>query len=181
MNRETWLLAAASELRKLFPTEYFIPEFHVSIGLPSGGCHNLTMGETFSNDTSNDGLCSVFISPKFDDPIKVLRTLLHEMIHVENNCLDNHNRRFAKIAREVGLAGPPTATYTTPELRVKLQKLSRKLGPYPHSAMSFVNEKTQKTYLKKLQCSCGYLIRTTQIQIDKGLPRCPKGHKLEVV
>lgn len=180
MNRETWLLRAATQLRKLFPKEYDIPKFQVSVGIPSGRYRNLLMGETYSKDVAN-GISTVFISPKFDDPIKILQTLLHEMIHVENDCEDGHNARFARIATEVGLAGPPTATYPSKDLHVKLQSIANKLGPYPHSAMNFDNEYKQKTYLLRLMCECGYLVRATKTHIDKGLPTCPFGHPLEVV
>lgn len=179
MNREAWLIKAADQLRKQFPSEYNIPPFQVSVGLPSGGCRNSTMGETWSKDVTK-GTNTIFISPKYADPIKVLQTLLHEMIHVENDCKDGHNARFARIAREVGLIGPPTATYPSKALRVKLQEIATKLGPYQHQPMSFDKEKKQKTYLIRLMCECGYLVRVTQMHINTGLPYCPNGHILEV-
>lgn len=180
MNRETWLQNGATELRKIFNSlGYTVPDFQVSIGLPSGGCHNRTLGECYSKSHASNRVASIFISPRIPDPITVLETLLHEMIHVENDVQDGHNARFAKIAGHLGLVGQPTATQAGRELYYTLQKIAKKLGPYPHVAMSFDDVTTQKTYMIKLSCKCGYIVRTTQTHINKGLPKCPKGHKLE--
>lgn len=176
-NREAWLQKAADKMRPWFPGK--VPEFRVSVGWPGGkGKKGSTIGQAWSRKATEDGIPQVFISPVLSDPVEVLATLLHEMAHVLDDNENGHKKPFADIAAHVGLVKPWTATTPSEELRLKLGKLVRELGVYPHGALNkgvARSPHTQTTRMLKAECpnQTGYKVRMTQKWLDEyGAPYC---------
>lgn len=136
--REDWLRRATTEMEKLLmkPKEIgpMPKKWGVSVGWPRGS--KLAIGQCWTPKVSSGGVTEMFISPALSDPVEVLATLLHEMVHAVVGIEAKHGKLFSKPARALGLDGKITATYAGPELTKALKKLSRSLGKYPHSDMS---------------------------------------------
>jgi hypothetical protein len=135
--RESWLREAAKLMKSRFDNiSCPVPEdFHVSVGFkPAGGYESaIVMGCCYIRDVSSAHVNEIFISPEWDEPIEVLATFAHELIHAASDCLDGHGPGFRKYAVAFGLTGKMTATYAGPELRKYLAGVAKRLGPYPHS------------------------------------------------
>jgi hypothetical protein len=178
-TREEWLRNAVDLLRPTFRAQAApIPEqLHVSVGFPSvgGRRRNPRIGECWSPRVSADGRAHLFISPVLGDPIEVLSTLVHELVHAAVGTEARHGPRFRRAALALGLRGKMTATVAGPELRARLEMLVRELGAFPHaSLLATAQHKVQRTRLLKVECpSCGYTARITAKWIAVGLPTCP--------
>lgn len=124
---------------------------------------------------------NLFISPALQNPLEVLETLAHELIHVAAGSNAGHKGAFVRIAKAIGFKAPWTSTPASPELMERLNGLIVNLGPYPHAAIDKRGRKKQGTRLLKVVCrECGYTIRTTQQWIDTGLPTCVCGTEMEL-
>ncbi|QVJ13050.1 hypothetical protein [Pseudomonas phage Psa21-HRN] len=140
-TREGWLRAAVQKLEaRLEQAGQKMPEaWAVSVGFPKRAHAKVAaIGECWSKEVSTASVYEMFISPVLENPVEVLATLLHEMIHAAVGLECKHAGPFAKTARAVGLKGKLTATYAEPgtELHDALTDLSRELGDYPHKAMA---------------------------------------------
>jgi hypothetical protein len=116
-------------------------------------------------------------------PIRVLATLVHELIHASDNGESKHTGYFRKTALALGLKGPMTATTAGDELYAKLSKLADNLGTYPHAALKpQLQMGKQSTRMLKGFCDDdGYTIRLSRKWADVGLPDCPVcGNALEL-
>ena len=134
-TREQWLNSAAGRLAKLLKQhEAEVPEKTlISVGFPKGhGPRAIGQAWPPQQDAHH-----IFISPKLVEPIAVLGTLLHELIHVAVGCEHGHKGPFRKVARAVGLKGKLTATVVEAgtDLAETLEKMSEALGEYPHKAL----------------------------------------------
>lgn len=187
-----------------------LPErIHVSVGFGFGSRAESKEigGQAWARRASADGVNHVFISPSIADPTQVLSTLVHELIHVADDCASGHKGTFAEAAKLLGLEGPMTATVPGAELAESMEQLAEALGTYPHSALSTNGAATpdndpdsegtpedgtepeklhsgpskQGTRMKKVVCpACGFNFRTTQMWINKGLPTCQDGTQFVV-
>lgn len=138
INRETWLKAATELLDKEFFTGrgHKLPEkLLASCGFPYKSAK--AIGQCWSPDVTDDATHHIFICPSLGDPMLVLATHLHELIHACVGIKEGHKGRFAELARGFGLKGRLTATYAEEgsELWHKLAMFAAELGPYPHSPM----------------------------------------------
>lgn len=143
-TREQWLQRGLCELRALAKDKLEKPtdqRIQVAVGFPKG-CKRGTVGQCFHAECTEDGTYHIFIHPTLGDAVRVLDTLLHELLHAVVGLEAKHAKPFRDAARAVGLAGKPTATYAEEgsELHEKLTKLSERLGPYPHSPMTKVKQ-----------------------------------------
>ena len=180
-TREQWLSAAVVKLREgIFAPDHTVPEVRVSVGWPGGrGPKQNRIGECWQPDSSADGIGQIFISPVLSDPVEVLATLTHELVHAINHKDGDNGHRapFKRIAESVGLEGKMTATHAGPELVPELEEIGNMLGKYPHAAISPESKpKVQRTYLLKYVCGQepDYFLRITQTKIDEyGAPICP--------
>lgn len=140
-TRETWLKAAMAELDRVFfkPGGHKLPpKLFVSIGWAKNPGKGDAIGQCFPPNWSGDEKATnMFICPRLGDPIEVLATLLHEMVHAAVGCEHGHKAPFKKVIKEFGLAGKATATYAEPgsECHEKLQGIAKELGRYPHVPM----------------------------------------------
>lgn len=134
-----------SELR------HSIPEVYVSVSFPTTGARSgKTIGQC--HYTSKDGNPHLLVHPYLDDPIAVLETLLHELVHAVVGGEAGHRGAFKRLAEELGFEAPMTSTPASPELNWALTRVAeRGLGPYPHAALRRVMAK-QTTRQKKIVC-----------------------------
>ena len=150
----------------------------VSCGFPGGGSARKRIGECWST-ASADGVSQVFVSPILADPVDVLATLAHELVHAFDDCKSGHKGAFTRIARAVGLTGKMTATVAGPELAETLKAIAADLGDYPHKAIKLGAIKVQSTRMRKVLCEVdGYTLRTTTKWLEFGLPTCPCGAEM---
>jgi len=63
------------------------------------------IGQCWSTQSSSAGVNEIFISPKLADPVEVLDTLTHELVHAVDNCKHKHGKEFKAIAKKIGLEG----------------------------------------------------------------------------
>lgn len=183
LNREAWLEAAVEELRPLFQgINKPLDKVRVSVGWPSSGGlgkRRRVIGQCWSGETTKDTLPQLFISPLLDDPndpMGVLATLVHELVHVVAGVDAKHGPKFARIAKQLGLEGKPTSTHGGDALMDRLKQITEKLGPFPHTKIvPPEKEKKQGTRMKKCECeACGYIARTVKKWLEeKGTPLCP--------
>jgi hypothetical protein len=202
-TREEWLVAGIDALRPRF-TEIGaeLPRcIHVSVGFTLGSsAENASiLGSTYRRAVSADGNNHVFISPEIDDPAEALSTLLHELIHVSDDCESGHKGELAKRAKALGIEGPMTTGVCSPPLACELMLLAENLGPWPHSAVKVTRAKGRRPVVVviggqegdstgtapkpqtarnvKLVCTdpeCGNTCRSSRKWIDLGkAPICP--------
>lgn len=180
--REEWLTAAKDLLvKEVFgPLECHIPPvIRVSVGL----CGGKAIGLCVDPVCADDGSWSIFIDPKLKDPVEVLATLVHEMVHAIVGLECKHRGPFVKMIREVGLEGKPTQTYAAKdtELYATLTHLSQKLGQYPHAALTKKAKETKPSkwiaYISTTNED--YVIRANKETIAEcGVPVDPWGAKM---
>jgi hypothetical protein len=182
-TREEWLRAAVDHLRPIFAAQGspLPPALQVSVGFPSVGAlarRTRRIGECWSPQASLDGLHQLFISPLIAEPVLVLATLAHELVHAAVGTPARHGPSFRRAALALGLRGRMTATIAGPDLHARLEELARLLGDFPHAGLLArdPHRKTQGTRLLKIVCpGCGYTARTTAKWLGVGLPTCPCG------
>jgi len=132
-----------------------------------------TLGCCFNRASSKSGINEIFISPVVDKAIEILDTLTHELVHAIDNCQNGHNSRFWSICCAIGLnQNKPTSAAANKNLLVKLRKIAKTLGNYPHDLIT-ITRKKQNTRNIKVSCedggehfSCGFSFRTSQKNIE---------------
>ena len=190
-TREQWLQAAVKELTaKVFkPAKLEVPEVRVSVGWPGGrGKKQGVVGQCFPTIHAEDHVAQIFVSPAVSDPLKVIATLTHEIVHAIDDCESGHKGSFVRTAKSVGFLPKWTSIENrNDELNDKLKDAVEKLGAFPHAALSGGDRPVvQKTYMVLLEsldcdvCENGYKLRMTQKWLDEvGTPLCP--HAVEMV
>lgn len=148
-NRESWLVKAIDVyFRPLFAQlGYKIPDVvHVSVGWGAGRAGRESTdiaGQCWSGLASpKDNAPHIFICPMLADPIEVLATLAHELVHATLDPVMDHGKDFRTLAVQIGLAGKMTATtadVVTAAQYVLLTEPTGDLGPYPHSAIELLS------------------------------------------
>ena len=176
VNRETWLQAAVQALEPIFSAVgYGIPPLKVSCGFAASSSPRTTLGQCWPRQRSGEMVNEIFISPKIEDPLEVLDTLVHEICHAIDDCQSGHGADFQGIAHVVGLEGPARMAMAGPSLKIRLVTLSDKLGPYPHRALNFPPPRPSNSSRSKAKCpECGYEVTLLKRWVDYGPPICPK-------
>lgn len=147
LNREEWLLKAKDLMAEEFfnkPSKTLPAKLALSCGIPKGSAR--AIGQCWDPRVASDGTTHVFVCPSMDDPILVLGTLLHELIHACVGLREGHGGQFARMARDVGLRGKLTATTVEEGTRLHsvLMEMVSQLGPYPHRAMNKMGSAKRK-------------------------------------
>ncbi len=175
-------MAAAKylEQRVFAPAGLELPQYRIGCGWPTFK-RDKTGAECWSPKQSADGTYEIFMSPKYADPVLLLKILTHELCHTVVGIEAKHKRDFISIARSVGLVAPWKSPIMAGEVALVLGKIAGQLGPYPHAVLTSPGRagKKQSTRMIKLTCpECDYVIRTTRKHLDeKGAPICPV-HKI---
>lgn len=176
-NRESWLLAAVEALRPIFSKKnHVVPKnCLVSCGFASTGTRSHHIGQCWSTQSSSNDLNQIFISPTLDDPIEVLDTLVHELVHAVDDCEHKHGKEFKKIALDVGLKGPMRSASAGPELRAQLEVISKALGPYPHGKLKVTHRMRINRSRPRAKCPiCNYQVPMLKRFLEYGAPICPR-------
>ena len=187
--REQWL-ETAIELMKPHFTESIpgvkFPKVRVSVGWPGGKPGPRTIGQCWAPFAATDNVSQIFISPVLDDPILVLATLAHELVHAIDENKSGHKGAFGVMARAIGLEGRLTATVPGETLTAVLATILEKLGAYPHAALvaagsvpgdptrTITGAPARNKSMQKVICKeSGYLVRISNKWLVEGTPSCP--------
>jgi hypothetical protein len=176
-TRELWLQNAVDLVSPIFKNKgYTIPKVQVSCGFPSTGNKSKHVGQCWGKSSTNDGTNQLFISPVLDEPVQVLDTLVHELVHAVDDCIHHHGPEFKKIATDVGLQGLMREASAGPWLQEQLTAISRQLGKYPHSKINLAHSSSKKTGPRpRAKCKkCGYEVTPLKKWLHMGPPLCPK-------
>jgi predicted Zn-ribbon and HTH transcriptional regulator len=177
ITRELWLQNAVDLVSPIFKNKgYTIPKVQVSCGFPSTGNKSKHVGQCWGKSSTNDGTNQLFISPVLDEPVQVLDTLVHELVHAVDDCMHHHGPEFKKIATDVGLQGLMREASAGPWLLEQLTAISRQLGKYPHSKINLAHSSSKKTGPRpRAKCKkCGYEVTPLKKWLHMGPPLCPK-------
>lgn len=176
VTREAWLQEAVRVLEPVFSKAgYAIPPVKVSCGFAASSSPRTTLGQCWPRERSGDMVNEIFISPKLEDPVDILDTLVHELCHAIDDCHSGHGEDFKGIANSVGLEGPARAAHAGEALKVRLMMVSEKLGPYPHRAIVFPPPRPSNLARNKAKCpQCGYEVTLLKRWASYGAPICPK-------
>lgn len=186
--REQWLNEGVLALSPMFNRlNKKIPDkLRVSCGWPSKGAFGAsrkTIGECWNYQYSSTGHHELFISPAIADPIKVLATLVHEVIHAAVGVEEKHAGMFKIVAVAMGLEGKMTATVPGARLMDDLKAIHKKLGDYPHTAIDKTDKEKEKkpSSMIKAECKCGYKIQVSRkLYEEYGVPECICGEQFQV-
>ena len=176
-TRELWLQNAVDLVSPIFKNKgYTIPKVQVSCGFPSTGNKSKHVGQCWGKSSTNDGTNQLFISPVLDEPVQVLDTLVHDLVHAIDDCMHHHGPEFKKIATDVGLQGLMREASAGPWLLEQLTAISRQLGKYPHSKINLAHSSSKKTGPRpRAKCKkCGYEVTPLKKWLHMGPPLCPK-------
>ena len=156
------------------------PPVKVSCSWPGGGSARKRIGECWSRAASQAKVNEMFISPKLEDPARVVSVLVHEMAHAIDDCKNGHKAPFVAIGKSLGLTGKPTQMELPPELAAALaQAVIAKAGAFPHRRLDMSSRKKQSTRMIKCECGhCGAVWRMAGKTIAKvdGEMSCPVCH-----
>jgi len=176
-TREEWLLAAIEVIRPIFALKrYEIPhDCQISCGFASTGTRSHHIGQCWSRESSTNERNQIFISPALHEPVEVLDTLVHELVHAVDNCKNNHGKEFKKIALKLGMVGPMRSSGAGPDLKIKLEAIADTLGPYPHGKLKVVHRKAISRSRPRAKCpTCGFQVPMLKRFLAYGAPICPK-------
>lgn len=136
-TREAWLMTAIENMRPMFAEiDRELPEaIRVSTGWTKRA-RTGSVGWTWISTAAEDKVSNVFISPEIADSVTVLRILLHELIHVQDDCQHGHTGEFKKMWAALGFTGKATQCTAGEELNDTLEALVILLGDYPHAKMN---------------------------------------------
>ena len=183
-TREGWLVAAIVEIDKTFFKDkgYKLPKkLQVSCGFARGVSR--AIGQCFPPERSADKTTQMFVCPSMGDAVKVLATLLHEMIHASVSCKVGHRGAFRKLAKEFGLAGKMTATFAEEgsDLHKKLKAMFKRLGKYPHAALEkSIKLGTRRGWIRLVSPHLDtYRITISPVMLEEsGAPLDPWGNEM---
>lgn len=196
-TREAWLNAALDTLRPMFTEAGMgLPEnLKVSCGWPVRGgmsTRKRVIGECWKAEASTEGATQIFISPWLAEPLEVLETLVHELIHAARPAA-KHGPDFKDGMKKVGLIGKATSTKAGDELILRLAQLSETLGDYDNGKLGLAtpadSPKKQSCRQRKIICpknaahenGTDVIYRASKKVADLGLPECPVcGEQLEL-
>ena len=160
-TRESWLTEACKLLEPTLQLAGVrLADVRVSCGWPARGALSRAkrrIGECWHGSNEfQAGIGQVFVSPCLDQPVEVLATLLHELIHAALPAKAKHGKGFAKVALRAGLEGKPTATVAGQSLTERLNAdVLPVLGEYPHVKLDATSKlKTQTTRMRLYECEC---------------------------
>ena len=192
-TREQWLDSAAAAIRHTFNDVFeshfgekggaHLDNLKVSTGFPSRGGLTKVIGECWTaGSAADEATHHIFINPRLTEPVEVLATLAHEMVHAADDGEHKHRGKFVRAVRELGLEGKPTATVAGEAFTEWAKGTAAALGDYPHIGLTptAATKKQSTRMLKVVAPCCGYVVRTTKVWIETGLPSCPCGNEMEL-
>lgn len=150
-TREAWLMTAVENFREIF-TEKTGEEIPDKVRVSTGWTKRArkgSIGWTWISGAAEDKVNNVFISPEIDNSVEVLSVLLHELIHVVDDCQHGHTGAFKQMWAALGFTGKATCSTPGEELRDHLEAMTVLMGDYPHAKMLTNAESGKGTVPKK--------------------------------
>ncbi|MDP1793395.1 MAG: hypothetical protein Q8K63_04575 [Acidimicrobiales bacterium] len=136
--RDLWLADAVLELRPLFTgAGLAVPIVAIKTGSAAIGSRRDSTAIALCTCAPGLSPC-VTVSDTLTDPIAILGTIVHEMIHAADRGQSRHGVWFAGWATRLGLEGPPEATIPGRRLVRTLRAMADRLGPYPRAGARYV-------------------------------------------
>ena len=181
LTREAWLLFAVGHITPIFnEVGYTVPRIRVSCAVPSTAKRGSAVGQCWPTSRSADQVNEIFVSPVYADPVDVLDTLTHELVHAVDDCKNRHGKEFKTIALAVGLQGKMREASAGPALKERLSQIASvlisEIGHYPHATLSLEGafyEQFRKP--ARAECPrCKYKISMLRQYLEIGPPICPK-------
>ena len=121
LTREAWLLFAVGHIAPIFDeVGYMVPRVRVACAIPATSKRGSAVGQCWPTARSEDLVNEIYISPVHSDPVEVLDTLTHELVHAVDDCQHRHGKEFKEIALAVGLQGKMREASAGPQLRLRL-------------------------------------------------------------
>jgi|SRR5579859_6709328 len=189
-TREQWLNAAVDTFRPWFieAGKPLPDDIKVSIGWPYRG--RKSIGECWAAEAATDAARHIFLSPKLKTgPLELagagglLGTLLHELCHAALPSKTGHRKPFQKLAADMGMVGPWTATTLDKPTQGKMINVARQLGEFPAGSLEPMTKlAAQKNRHIKCECEeCGYIARVARKHlVSMGPPHCPAHGEMAV-
>jgi hypothetical protein len=180
LTREAWLLFAVGHIAPIFnEAGYAVPRVRVACAIPATSKRGSAVGQCWPTTRSEDLVNEIYISPVHSDPIEVLDTLTHELVHAVDDCQHRHGKEFKEIALAVGLQGKMREASAGPQLRLRLQSIATvmttELGPYPHAKLTVggaMYESSRKP--ARAECPrCRFKVSMLKPYLKHGPPICP--------
>ena len=187
LTREQWLQRATDMIRiDMASLGVAIPNVQVSCSWPGGGDSQKRIGECWPRVASKAGVNEIFVSPRIEDPAKVLGILAHELAHAVDDCKNGHAAGFTTICAQMNLIGKPTQAMPHEAVTEAWAAVMTAMhGPYPHQTLDKSQSpvKKQATRMLKCGCGCGAVWRLTKKVVDMvdGRMSCPACHSDESV
>jgi hypothetical protein len=140
---EEWLQQAVAILRENFLLAgYVVPKVHISVGFGYIGhkpnLKNHTLAICYPKYLSNEDINEIYISPFLIDPVELIYVISHELIHAVDDCRENHNYKFKRIAKNI--RHPDCGTLNDIELiqtDVLYRSIADELGTYPRKGVKY--------------------------------------------
>lgn len=181
-----WLQVAAKLLHKhvFLKAGYSMPNIVTTFGFPSSQAVSLvrrTAGQCWESSVSENGVNFICISPLIKTDVERLDILAHEMVHAVDDCKSGHRGNFVKICKAVGLTkGKPTRASAGAALMHIIEQICLELGPCPFTALNYTPRVRKAVKpIHKLECpQCQFTCRTSEGNVEMGLPTCACGTKL---
>lgn len=133
-DQENWLAEAVPRLKELIEAHsegIEVPNPRVIVDIAEDAYHN--------PERPVIGVCRM-LSPtpviaihvaSHAEPLSILATLAHEMVHAALDPEEEHGERFAQLAEAIGLEGRPEATVPGPDFEAHVRDLIDTLGEFP--------------------------------------------------
>ena len=181
LTREAWLLFAVGHIAPIFnEAGYTVPRVRVACAISATAKRGSAVGQCWPTTRSEDLVNEIYISPVHSDPVEVLDTLTHELVHAVDDCQHRHGKEFKEIALAVGLQGKMREASAGPQLRLRLQSIATvmatELGPYPHAKLlvgGAMYESSRKP--ARAECPrCRFKVSMLRNHLKIGPPICPK-------
>lgn len=135
-TREQWMTRVATQLAPEFKKlGYPLPPFRVSTGFTSVGRRGKRVAECWTDRLDAERRHQIFIDPRSDDPVDVINSVAHELIHAAVGLDQGHKGKFLTVALALGMERPMTSTPSGPAFVALAKKILKKIGPYPHTRL----------------------------------------------
>ncbi len=181
LTREAWLLFAVGHIAPIFiEAGYTVPRVRVACAIPATSKRGSAVGQCWPTTRSEDLVNEIYVSPVHSDPVEVLDTLTHELVHAVDDCKHRHGKEFKEIALAVGLQGKMREASAGPQLRLRLQSIATvmatELGPYPHAKLSVGNAMYEilRKPARAESPRCKFKVSMLRNHLKIGPPICPK-------
>ena len=132
-TRGQWLAAATREIRPWFRAKGFDLPNRIKVGVGQHLAGNeRTAAHTWASWTDPEMVNRIYFNPAVDTGVWAATVLVHELVHVWDDCASDHGYAFKAAAVAMGLTGNLLIPLPGPTLSVRVQGLAAELGEFPN-------------------------------------------------